>query len=160
MRYLVRERIFGIGDDYWIEDEHGDHAFLVDGKALRVRQTFQLKDVQGEVVAVIRRRMISLWETMEIERDGRRLATVRKKRFTLLRNRLRARLADGSALSVHGNVLDKEYDIELGGGRVARISRKWFRMRDTYAVDIEQPGSDVPLLLSLAVCVDALTGGD
>ncbi|WP_314175909.1 LURP-one-related/scramblase family protein [Streptomyces winkii] len=158
MRYLVRERIFGIGDDYWIDDEYGEHAFLVDGKALRVRQTFQLKDAQGEVVAVIRRKMISLWETMEIERGGERLATVRKKRFTLLRNRFKARLADGGALSVHGNVLDKEYDIELGGGRLARISRKWFRVRDTYAVDIEQPGADVPLLLSLAVCVDALTG--
>jgi uncharacterized protein YxjI len=160
MRYLVRERIFGIGDDYWIDDEHGEHAFLVDGKALRVRQTFQLKDVQGEVVAVIRRKMISLWETMEIERDGARLATVRKKRFTPLRNRFKARLADGGALSVHGDVLHKEYDIELGGGRLARISRKWFRVRDTYAVDVEQPDADVPLLLSLAVCVDAMTGGD
>ncbi|NLU76007.1 hypothetical protein HCC61_25710 [Streptomyces sp. HNM0575] len=160
MRYLVRERIFGIGDDFWIDDEHGDHAFLVDGKALRVRQTFELKDVQGEIVAVIRRKMVSLWETMQIERDGERLAMVRKKRFTLLRNRFRALLADGSALSVHGSVLDKEYDIELGGVRQARISRKWFRVRDTYAVDIEQPGADVPLLLSLAVCVDALTNHD
>ena len=61
---------------------------------------------------------------------------------------------------MHGNVLDKEYDIELGGERLARISRKWFRVRDTYAVDIEQPGADVPLLLSLAVCVDALTHDD
>lgn len=160
MRYLVRERIFGIGDDYWIDDEQGEHAFLVDGKALRVRQTFQLKDVEGEVVAVIRRKMISLWETMEIERGGEKLATVRKKRFTPLRHRFKARLADGGTLSVHGNVIDKEYDIELGGGRLARISRKWFRVRDTYAVDIEQPGSDVPLLLSLAVCIDALTGDD
>ncbi|SCK16418.1 LURP-one-related/scramblase family protein [Streptomyces sp. WMMB 322] len=160
MRYLVRERIFGIGDDYWIDDEQGEHAFLVDGKALRVRQTFQLKDVQGEVVAVIRRKMVSLWETMEIERGGAKLATVRKKRFTPLRHRFKAQLADGGTLAVHGNVLDKEYDIELGGGRLARVSRKWFRVRDTYAVDIEQPGADVPLLLSLAVCIDALTGDD
>lgn len=160
MRYLVRERIFGIGDDYWIDDEHGRHAFLVDGKALRVRQTFELKDVQGEVVAVIRKKMISLWETMRVERDGRTLATVRKKRFTPLRDRFRARLTDGGTLSVHGNVLDKEYDIESGGRRLARISRKWFRVRDTYAVDVRQPDADVPLLLSLAVCIDALTGDD
>jgi uncharacterized protein YxjI len=160
MRYLVRERIFGIGDDYWIDDEHGQHAFLVDGKALRVRQTFQLKDVQGEVVAVIRRKMISLWETMRIERDGESLAKVRKKRFTLLRNRFRVELAGGGTFSVHGNVLDKEYDIEGDGGRLARISRKWFRVRDTYAVDVEQADADVALLLSVAVCVDALTGGD
>lgn len=157
MRYLVRERIFGIGDDYWIEDEHGQRAFLVDGKALRVRQTFQLKDVQGEVVAVIRRKMLSLWESMTVERGGEQLVTVRKKRFTPLRDRFRARLAGGAKLTVHGNVLDKEYDIEVEGKREARISRKWFRVRDTYAVDIEAPDADVPMLLSVAVCVDALT---
>jgi uncharacterized protein YxjI len=160
MRYLVRERVFGIGDDYWIDDEYGEHSFLVDGKALRVRQTFELKDRQGEIVAVVRRKMVSLRETMSVERDGERLATVRKKRFTPLRNRFRATLSDGSALSVHGSVLDKEYDIELGGERLARISRKWFRVRDTYAVDIEQPGADVPLVLALAVCVDALSHHD
>ena len=157
MRYLVRERIFGIGDDYWIEDEHGQHAFLVDGKALRVRQTFQLKDVQGEVVAVIRRKMLSLWESMEAERDGEDLVKVRKKRFTPLRDRFRAELGNGAKLTVHGNVIDKEYDIEHEGRRVARISRKWFRVRDTYAVDIEDPDADVAMLLSVAVCVDALT---
>jgi uncharacterized protein YxjI len=160
MRYLVRERIFGIGDDFWIDDEHGHHAFLVDGKAMRVRQTFQLKDVQRDVVAVIRRRMISFWQTMEVQRDGRTLATVRKKRFTPLRNRFKVKLADGGTLKVHGNVLQKEYDIEYGGRRAARISRKWFRVRDTYAVDVEQADADVPLLLSVAVCVDALTGDD
>ncbi len=160
MRYLVRERVFGIGDDFWIDDEHGERAFLVDGKALRVRQTFELKDPDGEVVAVIRRKMISLWETMEVERGGKSLATVRKKRFTPLRHRFRARLADGTTLSVHGNVLDKEYDIEAGGHRLARISRKWFRVRDTYAVDVRRPDADVPMLLSLAVCIEALTGGD
>ncbi|MFC4495712.1 LURP-one-related/scramblase family protein [Streptomyces ovatisporus] len=160
MRYLVRERIFGIGDDFWIDDEHGRRAFLVDGKALRVRQTFELKDAEGEVVAVIRRKMISLWGTMEVERDGKALATVRRKRLTPLRHRFRARLADGTTLTVHGSVLDKEYDIEAGGHRLARVSRKWFRVRDTYAVDVRRPDADVPLLLSLAVCIEALTSGD
>jgi uncharacterized protein YxjI len=159
MRFLVRERIFGIGDDYWIEDENGQHAFLVDGKALRLRQTFELKDVAGEIVAVIHKKMFSLWPSMVIERDGQRLATVRKKRFTLLRNRFRVILAGDGDLSVHGSVLDKEYDLESDAGRLARISRKWFRIRDTYAVDVEAQDADVPLVLSVAVCVDALSAG-
>ena len=47
MRFLVRDRLLGIGDDYWIEDEHGRKAFLVDGKAMRLRDTFELKDRRG-----------------------------------------------------------------------------------------------------------------
>lgn len=158
MRFLVRERIFGIGDDFWIEDEHGRRAFLVDGKALRMRQTFQLKDQQGEVVTTVRRKVLTLWPSMRVEhgRHGDHMVTVRKKRFTLFRDRFRAPLAGGGELTVNGNVLDKEFDIEHDGRPVARISRKWFRIRDTYAVDIDDGYADVPMLLSVAISVDAL----
>jgi uncharacterized protein YxjI len=40
MRYLVRERIFSITDDFWVTDEQGSDVFGVDGKALRIRETF------------------------------------------------------------------------------------------------------------------------
>ena len=35
----MREKLFSIGDDYWIENEAGERAFKVDGKALRIRDT-------------------------------------------------------------------------------------------------------------------------
>jgi uncharacterized protein YxjI len=158
MKYLVRERIFGIGDDFWIEDERGNKAFLVDGKSLRVRQTFELKNPEGAVVAVIRRKVFALRATMTVERDGQVLAEVAKKRLTFFRDRFRASLAGGEKLTVHGNVLDREYDITYGDALLARISRKWFRVRDTYAVEIARPDADTAMLLSVAVCVDALTG--
>ena len=83
MKYLVRDRLLGIGDDYWIEDEHGHKAFLVDGKAMRLRDTFELKDTQGQVLIDIRRRMFALRDTMVVERGGEPLATVRRKRLSL-----------------------------------------------------------------------------
>jgi uncharacterized protein YxjI len=46
MRFLVRDRLLGFGDDYWIEDDRGNKVFLVDGKAMRLRDAFELKDVQ------------------------------------------------------------------------------------------------------------------
>ncbi|WP_329521296.1 LURP-one-related/scramblase family protein [Spirillospora sp. NBC_01491] len=159
MRFKVRDRIFGIGDDYWIEDEDGRRAFLVDGKALRVRQTFELKTLDDQVAAVIRRKVVAIRDTMVVEREGERLASVHKKHLTLLRERFKVELADGSAWTVKGDIIDKEYEIESDEGRVARISRKWFRIRDTYAVDVDE-GADVALVLSVAVCVDALTSDE
>ena len=73
MRFLVRDRLLGIGDDYWIEDEHGRKAFLVDGKAMRLRDTFELKDTQGQVLIDIRQKMFALRDTM-VDRTGRRAA--------------------------------------------------------------------------------------
>lgn len=36
---------------YWIETSSGRRAFKADGKALRVRDTFTIKDTEGQVVA-------------------------------------------------------------------------------------------------------------
>lgn len=156
MKYVVREKMFAIGDDYWIEDEAGRRAFHVDGKVLRVRETLELQDPQGAVVAVIRRKMISVRDAMTIERDGDVLVTVRKKRLALLHDVYRADLASGEELEIRGDLVGKEFDIEYEGERLARISRKWFTLRDAYAIDVERPDADAAMLIAVAVCVDRL----
>ena len=155
MRYLVRERIFSIGDDFWVTDEQGNRVFLVDGKALRLRETFELKDPSGAVLVTVRKKLISVHDTMEIERDGEVAATVRKALISPLHHRSRIDLADGSQLEAVGNILDKEFEISDGDRTLARVSRSWFRLRDTYGVDVA-PGEDGPLLLAVAVCLDRI----
>lgn len=161
MRYPVREKIFAIGDDYWIEDENGDRAFYVDGKVLGLRGRLELRDPGGAVLAVIRKKLVSLRDTMTVEDgDGAELCTVRRKALTPLRDSCRVRPESGEELEVRGDLVGKEFDIDYEGERLARISRKWFRPRDTYAVEIEREDADAGVLVAVAVCVDRLTGRD
>ncbi|WP_326580486.1 LURP-one-related family protein [Streptomyces sp. NBC_00487] len=153
MRFLVRDRLLGIGDDYWIEDEHGTKAFLVDGKAMRLRDTFELRDTQGRVLIDIRRKMFALRDTMVIERDGHPLATVRRKRLSLLRNHYRVALTEGTELDVSGKILDREFVIEYDGELLAHISRRWLRVRETYGLDVVRDDADPALLIAVTVCV-------
>ncbi|MEV6314078.1 LURP-one-related family protein [Streptomyces sp. NPDC051776] len=153
MKYLVRDRIFGIGEDYWIEDERGRKVFLVDGKALRLRETFELKDTDGRVLVTIRKKMVSLRDAMHIERGDGRLAVIRKTRLSLIRNHYRVELVDGTVLDVSGRILDREFAIEYEGELVARISRQWLRVRDTYAVEVVRDEADAALIIAVAVCV-------
>jgi uncharacterized protein YxjI len=154
-RYLVREKVFSIGDDFWITDADGNQVFLVDGKALRLRQTFELKDTSGMVLATVRKKLVAIRDTMEIEHDGRVVATVRKALVSPLHHRSVVDLDDGSQFEAVGNILDKEFDIQAGGQPIAHISRSWFRIRDTYGVDIA-PGQNDALLLCVAVCLDRI----
>lgn len=157
MKYLVRERVFGIGEDFWIDDEHGRRVFFVDGKVLKLHQTFELKTLDGRVLAKIHKKALSMRDTMLVERDGERVATVRKKLISPLRDRFTVEFADGHEWTVKGSILDKEYEIEDGRGQtLAEISRRWFRIRDTYAVAVDPYAVDVAIVLSVAVCVDAL----
>jgi uncharacterized protein YxjI len=154
-RYQMRQRLLSIGDDYWIEDEEGRRAFHVDGKALRLRQTFVLEDAQGNEVAKIQERKLSIRDKMAIERGGDSLATVHKA-LVGIRDRFAIDLAGGGELRAKGNFVDHEYEIDRDGTVVANVSKRWFRVRDTYGVEI-QPGEDDALVLAIAVCVDALS---
>ena len=150
----MREQLLSIGDDYWIENESGERAFKVDGKAVRLRDTFVLRDATGEEVAKMQERKLRVRDTMEIERAAGN-ATVHKALIGV-RDRFKIDVAGGPDMVARGNLLDHEYEIEADGNEVASVSKKWFRVRESYGVEIE-PGQDDALILAITVCIDALT---
>ena len=155
-RYQMREKLLSIGDDSWIEDESGRRAFKVDGKALRVRKTLVLEDPQGHELLKIQDRPVHVRDVMEIEGpDGSSLATVKKAMITPLRDRFSIDVAGGAELSAHGNIVDHEFEIEADGTKVAEVSKKWFRVRDSYGVEVA-PGQDDALILAVTVCIDQM----
>jgi len=155
-RYQLREKLLSIGDDSWIEDESGRRVFKVNGKALRLRKTLAIEDPNGAVLVQIQDRPIRIRDVMEIEdASGATIATVAKAMITPLRERFTATLAAGGQLQIQGNIVDHEFRIEADGKKVAEVSKKWFRIRDSYGVEIA-PGQDAVLLLAIAVCIDQM----
>jgi len=154
--FQMREKVFAIGDDLWIEDAGGNRVFKVDGKAARLRDTFILEDANGNEVSKIQEKALSVRDTMTIE-SGSTKATVHK-RLIGIRDHFTVEVEGGEDLKAHGNIVDHEYEIERDGEKVAEVSKKWFRVRDTYGVQLAQ-GQDVPLILAISVCVDQMARG-
>ena len=71
-RFLMREKLLAIGDDFWIENDQGERAYKVNGKALRVRQTFVLEDTSGDEVAKIQEKKLTVRDKITVERGGER----------------------------------------------------------------------------------------
>jgi uncharacterized protein YxjI len=155
MRYQVKEKLFSTGTDFWVTDDQDNKAFLVDGKVFHIRQTLEIKDPSGAVVATIRKKLVAIRETMEIERDGAPSATVHKVLVSPLHHRYVIDVDGGGQLEAVGNIVDKEFQIQSGGEVVAQVSRAWFRIRDTYGVDVA-PGQDDVLMIAVAVCIDRI----
>ena len=157
-RYTMREKMFAIGDDFWIETEQGEKAFKVDGKALRIRDTLVLESASGEELFTIQEKKLSVRDKMEIERDGKTVATVRKALVTPLRDRYSIDVEGGDDLEAKGNVVDHEFKIERDGDQVAEVSKRWLRVRETYGIEVA-PGQDDALILAVAVCIDQMGRG-
>jgi uncharacterized protein YxjI len=155
-RYQMREKLFAIGDDFWIETDDGRRAFKVDGKALRVRSTFIMETPSGDELCKIREKKLRVRDTMRIERDGDTVATVRKALITPLRDRFSIEVEGAGELSAKGNIVDHEYEIERDGQTVAEVSKRWFRVRDTYGIEVA-PGEDDALVLAATICIDEMS---
>jgi len=157
-RFQMHEKMFSIGDDLWIEDSDGNKAFKADGKALRARSTFVLEDASGNEVATIQEKMLRIRDTMEIERGGRTIAKVKKALISPLRDRYKVELDGRGEWDVQGNITSHEYEITDGRDKVAEVSMKWFRVRDTYGIEVT-PGQDAGLVLAVAVALDEMRRG-
>jgi uncharacterized protein YxjI len=154
--YRVRQKLVAIGDDFWIENDHGERVYKVDGKALRLRKTLIFEDVDGNELCTIQERMLRIKDSMEIEDSGgRRLAMVKKALIAPLRDRWSVSVADGPDLDVQGNLLDYEYTVGAGRNKIAEVSKRWFRLADTYGVQIESGQNDV-LILAVTVALDSM----
>jgi uncharacterized protein YxjI len=159
-RYKIRQSLISIGDDFWVENEEGKKVYKVDGKVLRIRKTLMFEDAQGKKLAQIQERLLTIRDTMVIDdADGKEIAVIKKALISPLRDRWMVKVKDGEDLDVQGNILDFEYSIKQGRDKVAEISKKWFRLTDTYGVEIDSGQNDI-LILAIAVAIDMMVHPD
>ena len=167
----IQERMLHLKDSMEIEDPSGHQIGMVK-KALitplRDRWIVKIKggpdlEVQGNILdhelCKIQERMLRVKDSMEIEDPGgRRMALVQKAMITPVRERWTVKV-DGPDLQVQGNIVDHEYTIERAGQRVAEVSKRWFRVRDTYGVEVA-PGENDILSLATTAVIDTMAHPD
>ena len=112
-----------------------------------------MEDTRGHTVAKIQEKKLSVRGKIKIDTDGGS-ANV-KKAIVGIRDRFEVDVDNGHDLKAHGNIVDHEYKIERKGDVIAEVSKRWFRVRDTYGIEIFDENATV-LLLSVTVAIDAL----
>ena len=155
MRYVLKQKFWSFGDDFTIRDAGGQDVFFVDGRAFSWGDKLSFQDMQRNELAFIRQKLLSWGPTYEIEREGRQVAVVKKKLFTLLRCRFTVDVPGPDDLEARGSFLDHEYAFERHGQVVAQVSKKWFSWTDTYGVDINA-GEDPVVILASTVVIDLI----
>ena len=154
-RFVMRQNLISIGDDYWIEDGDGKRYCEVDGKLLKVRKTLDLKDTSGKQRFKIQEELVRVRKTMAITQGGRTVAKVHKFLVSPIKDRFSIVVPGGTDMTAKGSILDHEYSIERDGDTVAEISKAWFRIRDTYGLELHTQ-DDPFLILAITVAIDAM----
>jgi len=159
MRYIMRQKLFSWGDDFFIKDENGRDVFFVDGKVFTLGDQLSFQDLTGKELVSIQQRLLAWGPTYEIYRDGQLYAVVKKELFTFFKCKFTIDTPGVDDLEAEGDFLDHEYEFNLDGRPVAAVSKQWFAWSDTYGVDIAD-GEDDILILASTVVIDMACHAD
>jgi len=151
----MTQKLVAIGDDYYVENEAGEQAYVIDGKALRVRDTLRMRDLQTGDEYRIQEKLARVRNTMTIRKNGELAAVVKKAVVSPIRERFTILVPGLPNIHVKGNVLDHEYRMMCDGEPVAEISKQWFRVRDAYGIEVA-PGMDAGLAVACTVALDMM----
>jgi len=159
MRYIMRQKLFSLGDSFQIKNENGDDAFVVKGRLLSFTKQLSFQDLSGNALLSIEQELLSWAATYEITKEDQLVAMVKKELFNVFSYRFSIDLSGSDPLQATGNFLDHEYAIARGDQTVATISKQWFSLTDTYGVDIGD-GEDDVLVLAITVVIDMVCHPD
>jgi uncharacterized protein YxjI len=159
MRYVMKQRLFTLTDDYDITDADGNAAYYVDGRLLTIGKKLSFQDMEQKELAFIEQKLLNWGPTFEITHDGELVAVVKKELFTFFHCVFHVDEPGHDALTAEGNFNDHEYVFTRAGRQVAAVSKQWFTFADTYGVEVEE-GEDPVLILACTVVIDEACHGD
>ena len=151
--YVIRERMFRMGEDSDITDQAGQPVLHVDGKVMSLHNRLILRDPAGREAGQVHRKLAALRPTYEITIDGKDVAEVRKHLFTAFGDRFTIDVHGAGEMEIDGDLLSHEFTIGRDGQTVATVSKRWLSVTDSYTVDVA-PGGDHVLILASVLALD------
>lgn len=156
-RFVMKQKLFSFGDDFFIKNERGEKVVRVDGKMFKLKDNLSFETMQGRELYRIKAKMVDIRETMDILKpNGQKAAVVKNAWFTPIRDKWTINIPGGDDMVAQGNMLQHEYVIRQGRhNRIAEVSKKWFRIGDAYGVEVES-AFDAALILAITVVIDMM----
>ena len=154
VRYTVREKFFTLKGDNDINNEMGQPVFRVQGKLFSARSIMMIKDLAGNDLARVQRKLLALMPRYEIALNGGATTTVRRRLSNPLKPKWTIDTVGQDGMLLTGDFFGYNFVIERAGTQVASISKGWVTLTNAYGVDIA-PGENDVLLLGVVLVLEA-----
>lgn len=151
MKYIIRQKMFSLGDSFSIKDESGNDIFIVRRQLLSIGKKLRIFDMAGNELCYIEQALFRFMPEYNIYIAGQHIVNVKKK-FAFFRH---AFVIEGTnnQYKIEGDFFAHEFNIIKNSKIIARISKKYFSFTDTYGIDVDN-GEDQVTTLALAIVID------
>ncbi len=152
MTYQLKEKAWTFRDTYEIKDAEGEVAYRIKAKVFSMSNKFVFEDKAGRDLLLIKKRSLGFKPKYRIKRAGKTIATIEKK-WSMWRSKFKVDIPGPNDYIIQGEFWKREFEFERKGKKVAEVSKKFWSWSDTYGVQIE-PGEDQELILATVIAIN------
>lgn len=157
MRFIIKQKVFTLGDNFTIKDDRGVERFMVKGQLFSLGDKLRIYDMTGQELIYIEQKILRFLPEYKIYYLGRPMATI-KKEFTFLKPRFNIQ-SERDNYTIVGNFLALNFSIFKNNRKIASISKSWISWGDTYTIDILE-GENQAFILALVIIIDQVLHDD
>lgn len=150
MIYQIKEKFWAWGNDFAINDEHGNMAFFVDGEAFSWGDKLSFQDPNRRELAYISQKLMSWMPRYEIIIDGKVFAEVIKE-WSWFQKQFTLDVPGPNDYTIDGSFWEHEFTFQRSNRTVARVSKKLWSWSDSYGVEVVDGEDDVAILCACIV---------
>ena len=153
MKLALKENVFSLKESFQVLNEEGNPVYEVAGKLLSLGHKLTVTDMDGQEVAYIHQKVLSLTPKYFMEISGQEEAEL-KGHITLLKPHYTLE-TDSGKWEIRGDFTAHEYEMKRGREEAASVAKKWFSWGDTYLLDVADD-ADVLTALGVMLAIDCI----
>ena len=154
--YIIEQKLVALRDTFGIKDRNGNLLAYVKKKIVSWGPQFYFETPDGGRLGEMRGKVLTVRPTFEIYDAQDLVAVVKKKILKLLGSEWW--LEDGSGTEIariKGNISEHNFSIQSpSGAEIAQINKKWVSVRDSYGIEILSEELTPYVIIAYAIAMD------
>ena len=153
MDLSIRNKWISLGDSSVVQTLEGEDVLKVKGKIFTFTRKKFVNDLDGNTKFIVRNKFFSLFgrSAFVLNPEGEQVALVRRKIISL-HDRYFIE-CDLGELEITGNILLFDYHITLNGEEIGHVARK-ISLRDSFVLSFDETKYDPAFFVSLVIAID------
>ena len=158
-RYRLPQNAAAIAGSVPVKNDRGELGFEIDRGARATDDVVRVLDAREPATCLIWGHALRSTESIEIvDAKGTPLASIARVEVSPVRDRFLVHQDALTTWTIDGNVAKYEYQMQGQTEEIGEVSRRWFRARDSYGVQVAAGQPDL-LVVTVAICLDLIMHG-
>ncbi len=157
-QFLLQEKIMAFRDTLSVKSKDKEVLGYFVKKIMTIGDTYRLKDLEQNDILTVHQKVLALRATYRFywgsEVDEEKLiGSIKQKLIAIKPSYWFEDPQENRIFTAKGNLFKYEFEIEKDGKEIAEISKKLFKIKDTYGISINEDVDDKTAMIIIGFCI-------